>query len=263
MIKHNKKRNTHLLYEFMVRHIAQLIIDNQDPAPMTRLVNKYFNSKSIMQEEYKLFEAVLNCRKDRNIILRVLSEIKKFTNKIDYGKLDLEKTTLISEVKKLGYNNMYDHRVENYKLCASIQLFINNSRNKNINESVDGIHLEENIVNLILNSDSNVAASKYIGKQPNFHFITMIDSITEDLKNLPQSQRDVVLEFIDRNDFSFVDEKLNKNKIEIGKYCKNFGEETNKKINVFIKKFNEVKELRDKFVLLVESQELIDELRKE
>jgi len=264
MLKHNKRRNSHLLKEFLTREIAKLVIDNKDPKQVIELTKKYFASGTMLCEEDNLFNVILKCRKDRNVITKVLDEIKKFANKIDEKKLDTEKTKLIEDARKLGCEKMYNHKVKDYKLFASIQMFINSARNKGINESLDGIHLEENIINLLLNENVD-DSGRYTGKQPNFHFLMMVDSITEDLKKVPQSQKELILKYLDvpqNGDFSFIDKKLAENVKIIENSVNKFGEDTNKKMRVFVGKIKEAKNcsMKDKLITLLESQELCDEL---
>ncbi len=262
MLKHNKRRNTHLLHEFLVRQVVQHVMDGKDPKPIIQLTKKYFAPGSTLCEEDNLFNIILKCKKDRNVLTKVLDEIKKFAIRLDTKKLDIEKTKLIDEVRKLGCEKMYDHKVKDYKLFASIQTLINNARGKSIVESVDGIHLEENIVNLLLNED-HTNDGKYSGKQPNYHLLMMIDSITEDLKKMPISQRELVLEYIDapqNGEFNFIDKRLAENTKIIEKNIGKFGDDTNKKMKLFSCKVKEAASTKDKFTMLLESQELVDEL---
>jgi hypothetical protein len=262
MLHHNKKRNTHLLHEFLVRQVVQCVMDGKDPKPIIQLTKKYFAPGSVLCEEDNLFNIILKCKKDRNVLTKVIDEIKKFAVRLDTKKLDIEKTRLIDEVRKLGCEKMYDHKVKDYTLFASIQTLINNVRGKSIIESVSGIHLEENIINLLLSEDHS-NDGKYAGKQPNYHLLMMIDSITEDLKKMPLSQRELVLEYIDapqNGEFNFIDKRLAENAKIIERNMGKFGDDTNKKMKLFACKVKEAVNTKDKFTMLLESQELVDEL---
>lgn len=257
MMRHNKKRNTKLLYEFLAMHAAELVLDNKNPHQIIGIVKKYFANGSILSEENQLFDVILNCKKDKNTILKTLKEVKKFSNRIDVGKLDLEKTSLISEIKRLKFDNMYNHKIDDYRLLASIQLFINNSRTDKIKESINNIQLENTIVDLLVNNKQN--NNNHHIKQPNFNFLAMVDSITNDLRNLDQIHRNIILEFIDNP--SKLDERLEHNAKNIVKYANKFSDCTNKKINKFLRMVCEAKQQKDKFIKLLESEELIAELK--
>lgn len=111
-IKHNKFKNTGILFELLVRQIASDTVSNKDSAAIN-LVKKYFN-KTELSKEYKLYQAL--------IIPKSLSEAKAetFINTTLDASLRLNKTSL----RKEKYNLIKDIR-EHYNIEEFFKAKIN------------------------------------------------------------------------------------------------------------------------------------------
>lgn len=149
--KHNKKRNTGLVYEFLVRRLSSTMVeqDKQTYARTLEIIRKYYSEGSILAEERELFEVIRNTRGvTENAARRILNEVQKQARKLDGKKLDIKKSNLLKEINyTFGQDFFAEHRVPEYRLLASIQMVIDGCRgDAMLSESVAKIQLEEGLV---------------------------------------------------------------------------------------------------------------------
>jgi hypothetical protein len=172
MLKHNKKQNVGLLYEFFIRHITHLIIENKDNSAITKaktLVQKYFNSgrQSELSKELALFKVLYESTNLGKETASSLIEKVKTTAKtsINNNKLREEKNALLLEIhKQLKDSSFFDRPIEDYKIQATIQVLLNSwkSNNNIIHESLctEAVLLEERLFQHLTSSVSNIKPNK-------------------------------------------------------------------------------------------------------
>jgi hypothetical protein len=159
MAKHNKKRNTGLIYEFLARAIADAIIENDDRRRQIAMsiVKKHFRKDSELLKEFRLFHSlVATTTKSENVADNILEAAKEAARKINESKLDREKSLLIRSINhKINDDKFYSQKVNEYKTYATIQTLLNEWRNKGIADIVKVAQFEE-ILREWLMKDKNV-----------------------------------------------------------------------------------------------------------
>jgi len=142
-LKHNKKRNVGLLSEFFSHYIAKTIIDHKDKETeiAKNIYKKYFSKGTELYKEHKLFNILYKTKlKNKETAISLLAQIKENCKFQSQQKIDLEKTALLHEINSvIKDNNFFNSEISDYKICATIQVLLNNWRN--INNSL----LSENI----------------------------------------------------------------------------------------------------------------------
>lgn len=149
--KHNKKRNSGLVYEFLVRRLGtQLVDQDREGAVKTaELAERYFSPGEPLCNELELFRAIRDTRGvSKETARRVLGEVQRQAARQDARQLDIKKSNIIKELNYTFGRDFFDkHRLPEYRLLASIQLFIDGSRGaRRISESVQAIQLEDGLV---------------------------------------------------------------------------------------------------------------------
>jgi len=148
--KHNKKRNSGLVYEFLVRRLgSQLVDQDQDGAHRTvEITERYFSDGEPLAEELELFRAITETRGvSAETARRVLGEVARQAAKQDAKVLDIKKSNLIKELNHTFGRDFFDkHRLPEYRLLASIQIYIDSHRGKRLAESFQAIQLEDGMV---------------------------------------------------------------------------------------------------------------------
>ena len=129
-IKHNKYKNTGILFELLVRKITADTLSSGNSKAAT-LVKKYF-TKSELANENKLYQTInqsisLSEIKSESVLSTVLDLSKKLNKEV----LSKEKYNLIREIKEnFDINDFFGAKIKNYKLLASTYVLFESHTNK-------------------------------------------------------------------------------------------------------------------------------------
>ena len=135
MAKHNKKRNTGLLYEFLARYIANSIVENDERKRDVafKIINKHFKPGTELYREFRLFNALISTSVSSDgVAASIVSEAKKAARKYDSERLDKEKSLLIRDINHnlSEGSDFYNQQVTQYKEYATIQQLLNEWRSE-------------------------------------------------------------------------------------------------------------------------------------
>lgn len=162
-MRHNKKRNTALLMEFLIRHISKCLINDmkEDANKAVALSKRYFSKKKALHEELSLFNALLATQvKSRQSAEKILGEVSKSASKMNARKLDAEKSRLIKEINHTFGDAVYGYKIPNYTVYASIQTLFSDARNKKKLNPVERIKLEDTIVEHLVKEQTDKVVDK-------------------------------------------------------------------------------------------------------
>lgn len=129
-IKHNKYKNTGVLFELLVRKITADTLSSGNTQAAT-LVKKYF-TKSELANENKLYQTINNSISlSEGKAESVLSTVLDLSRKLDKEKLAREKYNLIREIKEnFDIKDFFQAKIKNYKLLASTYVLLESHNNK-------------------------------------------------------------------------------------------------------------------------------------
>jgi len=129
---HNKKRNTALLYEFLVRTISTALVedDKKKSAVALRILRRYFKPGTQLYREFRLFNALVKTTVSSDAVSSsIINEAKAAVLHTDINALDREKSLLIRNINHLIKDeNFYDQPVAEYRMYATIQTLLNEWR---------------------------------------------------------------------------------------------------------------------------------------
>ena len=162
-LKHNKKRNTGLLYEFFTRYIGKAILENRDSDILKAktLLKKHFNKSTDIYKELKLVKALTESNvSNREQAIHIINRVREAVKYQSQARLDLEKTSLIHEVNSnLNSNFFFEEVIPAYKELATIQVLLNTWRDETLKEAVaETVQLEERLIEFMM--ESKVATEK-------------------------------------------------------------------------------------------------------
>ena len=152
-INHNKKRNIGILYELLVKHISNsLIEENQKNIKVaTKIIEKHFEKNTEIFKEFRIFNCLYNSDiKNKESISMLLNESKQAALKINYKKLEKEKSMLIKEINYNIDRKFYQQHLSNYKLLGNIQLLINEWKKGERSNLKNIVMFQEGIIDHLL-----------------------------------------------------------------------------------------------------------------
>lgn len=205
-LKHNKKRNTGLLYEFFARYIGKAILENRDIdiSKAKTLLKKHFNKSTDTYKELKLFKALSEGNvSNREQALYLINRVRDAVKLQSQARLDLEKTSLIHEVNaNLNSNLFFEETIPDYKKLATIQVLLNTWRDETLKEAIsETVQLEERLVEFMLEKKATAeqvteAASMTTEDVDRLVVNIMAEKVNKRYNNLNAEQKDIIRLFV-------------------------------------------------------------------
>lgn len=279
-IKHNKFRNTGVLFELLVRQIASDTLANTD-SKAVRIVKKFYHNSEIAKE-HKLYHTILTAPRlsegKAEVLINTTIDLAKKLNKEQLLK---EKYNLIKEVKK-HYNleSFFKAKVNNYKtLAAAYTLFESAMENKFVEPKqlvLNKLTIMEHITKKTLVENKETEVEQTLAKEDKnvriLAYRMLIEKFNSKYSTLSERQKAVLKEFI--NNISnpehlkaYINENLNKVKIELTDLVKQVNDKTTEiKLNeviTLIKPISNKSSVKDEhLVSLLQYQQLAEEIKK-
>jgi hypothetical protein len=140
-IKHNKIRNTGILFELLVRRVATDVLDGKTDSFAIKLMKEHFHSKTELGKELQLYRTFFNTKKITegkafNVLDLVLERRKRLNEKL----LSTQKFLLIKEIKQhCDLKEFMAGRVPSYKVYASIYKLFEGALSEDDVDTIDDI----------------------------------------------------------------------------------------------------------------------------
>lgn len=129
---HNKKRNTGLLYEFLVKEISRSLVENDQrhSSVALKILRRHFKPGSELYREFRLINSLIKTTVSSHAVAAsILQESKAAARAHNMEQLDREKSLLIRNINhKISKEGFYDQQVNEYKIYATIQTLLNDWR---------------------------------------------------------------------------------------------------------------------------------------
>jgi hypothetical protein len=277
-IKHNKYRNTGILFELLVRKITSDTISNHDSKAIN-IIKKYFVNSELAKEN-KIYQTI---SKTHNInegkAEAIISTLLELNKTLDKNKLSKEKYNLIKEIKNnFDLDDFFKAKISNYKLLSSTYTLLeaNSSPIKNLEIIINS---KLNIIESITLPVGTLETSPMIDEFQTLDkgtralvYKLMLEKFNTKFDSLSANQKQVLKEYIinitDTTKLkSFINTNFTTLKESLLKILPKIEDTTIKiKVNEVINLINPVlesKKLKDDHVVsLLQYQELYDELNK-
>jgi hypothetical protein len=131
---HNKKRNTGLLYEFLVAVISRSLVEGNQKASSQalRILKRHFKPGTELYKEFRLIHALRKTTvSSEAVAASILQEAKVAARGHDFKELDRQKSLLIRDINHLIHDeNFYDQQVGEYRFLATVQTLLNDWRRR-------------------------------------------------------------------------------------------------------------------------------------
>jgi hypothetical protein len=206
-IKHSKFRNTGFLFELLVRQVTSDILANRKSIA-EGLLKKYFNSKTELANELKLYQFIVNEKyNNENRAERFIDAVIDNRKKLDEKKILKEKYNLIKEIKEnYQIDDFLKSQVPNYKVLASVyKIFEFNLNNQGSYDPKDFVNTKFAIVEHL--TSKPVANAKSVDKinealkkeDKEIRLLTykmLVENFNKKYKSLNEKQKSILKEYI-------------------------------------------------------------------
>ncbi len=197
--KHNKLRNTGLLFEFLLRQITSDVLNKIDDSKAVTIVKKKFNENTELGKELALYNIIINKKFDNDkkadyFINEVINERQKLNNSV----LKREKYNLIKEIGRV-YNlqKFISSKVDNYKIYASAYKLFEFT---NALSPEDKTEAHFNLVEHITTKDKSVKLSENILPDDDdlriLAYRTLLEKFNQKYSNLNKPQKNLLKAYI-------------------------------------------------------------------
>ena len=199
-IKHSKYKNTGILFELLTRQITSDTISGGNNKALS-ILKKYFNSKSELLKEYKIYNT-LSTKKYKNekkatILVNTLIEAH---SKLNRSRLRREKYNLIKELKSTyDLNDFFKAKITNYKTMASIYNLTENKDATPLSIVNSKVQLIEHLIKPIEKLKKNVIMENYNNEDKNTRLLTqkiLLEKFNEKYKGLGENQKILLQEYV-------------------------------------------------------------------
>ena len=279
-VKHNKIRNTGLLFEFLLRQITSDVLNKDQNSKAVQIVKQKFNENTELGKELALYNILITKKfQSDSKADYFINEVMKTRSDLNNSILRREKYNLIKEIQS-NYNlqKFMSSKVPNYKTYASIyKLFEYKSLSPD--EKTESFF---NLVEHVTTRDNNVKLSETVKTLPDdedlriLTYKTLLEKFNQKYTKLSGVQKNLLREYINNisNTNSLKDtlkEIVNGLKKDLKQNSKNLKDKVVKiKMTEALKSINEFCGLNDKSEIVKDEYviqtmrylELLKELKK-
>ena len=199
-VKHSKYKNTGILFELLTRQITSDTISGGNNKALS-ILKKYFNSKSELLKEYKIYN-VLSTKsyQDENKATILVNTLIEAHNKLNRSQLRREKYNLIKELKSTyDLNNFFKAKITNYKTMASIYNLTENKDATPLSIVDSKVQLIEHIIQPNKKIKKNTVIENYSNEDQNTRLLTqkiLLEKFNEKYKGLGENQKTLLQEYV-------------------------------------------------------------------
>ena len=279
-IKHNKFKNTGILFELLVRQIASDTVSGKDSAAI-ELVKKYF-SKTELAKEHKLYQALVNSKaltesKAESLINATL----EISSRLNKSALRKEKYNIIKDIREsYDLTEFFKSKINNYPQYAAAYSLLEAHNSLEFVEPSQVIENKVTLLEYISRTEINKAEVKdrvleeYASMDKGTRILVykiLLEKFNSKYNNMSDAQKTVLKEYI--NNISntvklreFVNDSFAAIKLDLTKLNKSVTDKTTQiKIHevanllIPLEKNQNVKD--DNIIALLQFHQLIAELR--
>ena len=265
-LKHNKKRNTAILYQILIQELTKSILrnNNDKKTKLLEIIKTSFVKGSVLYKDLKCYEEIQNSLSlDIADFKQVMQEVRSKKAGIDTKQLFNEQTKLINRINNKVSKSSFNNFVPNYKNLATIyQIFgLEDHPSKRV-------VLENRLLEEV--SSKETKEEKRLVPLDNLVYKGFVEKFNEVYGNkLLESQQKLLQRYVsslDSNNIEFkiyMNEELSKIKTALnGKYASKLDEQNREKLNEAISSFKN-KKIDDEIIeKVLRIQELFAELEK-
>jgi hypothetical protein len=205
--KHNKIKNTGILFELLTRQIAVDVMNDTKKSPAIKIIKEFFNENTQLGKENELYKVLIEKKYKSESQANILIEaVIKNRRKLSNRTLKNEKYNLIKTIKEnYDVNAFFNSRISNYKTLASVYTLFENESIKDVVDTIEEtdskITILENITqsNISDKKSQNKVVESYSTEESDVRLLTyqlLVDKFNEKYSTLNESQKNLLREYI-------------------------------------------------------------------
>lgn len=272
--KHNKKRNTIILYEALIIELTKSFLEEKKDKSkkIINVIKNIFNKKTLLSKELELYKVIYESHEmERKMAERLLNEVWKVYLSLNGEEIKQEQNKAISKIHKEVGKSTFENYIPNYRNYATIWQLFNTKMNPKTK-----IILEERVLNFMCKKKEkeNKVKENFLDDLTFKCFVKNFNN--EYNKELLKEQKELLNYYINFNEQNDIEFKLFLNE-EIGRLkeviknslkeekCILEDEEMNKKTNEVLNILNEMKNVENVYDInmleqILKIQQLTQEL---
>ena len=199
-VKHNKIRNTGLLFEFLLRQITSDVL-NKDNGQAVKIVKEKFNENTELGKELALYNVLITKKfKSDTKADYFINEVMKARNDLNNSVLRRERYNLIKEIQS-NYNlqKFMSSKVPNYKTYASIYTLFEYNKSLSPDQKTESFF---NIVEHVTTDEKSIKLSETVKTLPDdedlriLTYKTLLEKFNQKYTKLSGAQKNLLREYI-------------------------------------------------------------------
>jgi len=199
-VKHNKIRNTGLLFEFLLRQITSDVLNKMN-GKAVNIVKNRFNENTELGKELALYNILINKKFTSDTKANYfINEVISSRNTLNKSVLKRERYNLIKEIQS-NYNlqKFMSSKVPNYKTYASIFTLFEYNKNLSPDQKTESFF---NLVEHVTTDDKSIKLSETIKQLPDdedlriLTYRTLLEKFNQKYTKLSGTQKNLLREYI-------------------------------------------------------------------
>mgnify|MGYP001244232066 FL=1 len=200
-MKHNKIKNTGILFELLTRQITVDLMESNS-SKAVNIVKKYFKNGTQLGKEYELYKILTETKYNTESRAETLIEaVMDSRKKLSRGSIKKEKYKIKKEIRE-SYNekDFFNTKINNYKVLASIYNLFEHKEEVAPDKYVATKYtIVENITSQSKASKTNKTYD-YLKKQEKdlrmLAYSTLVEKFNKKYSNLTKKQKTLIKEYI-------------------------------------------------------------------
>ena len=204
-VKHNKIKNTAILYELLSRQITVDVLNDTKSPKSVKLFKEFFNKNTELGKEYELYSILLN-KKYKNLThaSSLLEAVVKSRRKLSNRRLANEKYNLIKTIKEnYDIKEFFNTRIPNFKVMASVYRVFQSEVGKEdfgpVQKTDSSITITEHITQTKLNRVKKKNLNEFTEQSKDLRLLSyqlLVDKFNSKYKSLNENQKNLLKQYI-------------------------------------------------------------------
>ena len=205
-VKHNKIKNTGILYELLSRQITVDVINDTKSPKSVKLFKEFFNKNTELGKEYELYSILLEKKyKNDSHASQLVEAVVKSRRKLSNRRLNNEKYNLIKTIKEnYDIKEFFNTRIPNFKIMASVYKLFGTETGKEdfgpVQRTDSVITITEHITqNTTHSNKANKVVKEFKEQGKDLRLLSyqlLVDKFNSKYKTLNENQKNLLKEYI-------------------------------------------------------------------